>query len=68
MRDDVKFLAMICPIITDTEEAAKAKHEDCLQCIDIEGIMALPGGWTGVHMSAFGDDNKLKNAESNAIQ
>jgi alkanesulfonate monooxygenase SsuD/methylene tetrahydromethanopterin reductase-like flavin-dependent oxidoreductase (luciferase family) len=35
MRDDVKFLAMICPIIIDTEGAAKAKHDDCLQYIDM---------------------------------
>ena len=66
--DDVKFLAMICPIIAETEEAAKAKYDDYVQYIDMEGIMALFGGWTGVDMSAYGDDDELKNVESNAIR
>lgn len=43
-RDDVKFLAMICPIIAETEEAAKAKWDDLVKYIDMEGIMALFGG------------------------
>lgn len=67
-KDDVKFLAMICPIIAETEEAAKAKYDDYVQYIDMEGIMALFGGWTGVDMSAYGDDDELNNAESNAIR
>jgi alkanesulfonate monooxygenase SsuD/methylene tetrahydromethanopterin reductase-like flavin-dependent oxidoreductase (luciferase family) len=67
-KDDLKFLAMICPIIAETEEAAKAKYDDYVKYIDMEGIMALFGGWTGVDMSAYGDDDELKNVESNAIR
>lgn len=67
-RNDLKFLAMICPILAETEEAAKAKYDDYVRYIDMEGIMALFGGWTGVDMSAYGDDDELGNVESNAIR
>ena len=67
-RDDIKFLAMICPIIGKTEDEAKAKHADYVQYIDMDGAMALFGGWTGVDLSVYGDEEELRNVESNAIR
>ncbi|KAF2272414.1 putative xenobiotic compound monooxygenase, DszA family [Westerdykella ornata] len=67
-RHDVKFLAMMCPIIGKTEEEARAKYEDYIQYGDIEGALALFGGWTGIDLSVYGDDEELRHVESNAIR
>lgn len=65
---DVKFLAMICPIIGRTEEEAKAKYEDYAQYGDVDGALALFGGWTGIDLAVYGDDEELRHVESNAIR
>jgi hypothetical protein len=61
-------LLLIVKDFAETEEAAKAKYDDEVLYIDIEGIMALFGGWTGVDMSAYADDDELKNVESDATR
>ena len=43
----LKFLAMYCPVIGETEEEAQSKFEDYQQYGSIEGALALFGGWTG---------------------
>jgi alkanesulfonate monooxygenase SsuD/methylene tetrahydromethanopterin reductase-like flavin-dependent oxidoreductase (luciferase family) len=65
---DVKFLAMICPIIGRTEEEAKAKYDDYIQYGDVDGALALFGGWTGIDLNVYGDDEELRHVESNAIR
>ncbi|CAI6342134.1 unnamed protein product [Periconia digitata] len=65
---DVKFLALICPIIARTEEEANAKYEDYVQYGDTEGALALFGGWTGINLDVYGDDDELRHVESNAIR
>lgn len=67
-RDDIKFLAMICPIIGRTEDEARAKYVDYMQYMDMDGALALFGGWTGVDLSVYGDDEEMRNVESNAIR
>lgn len=67
-RNDVKFLALICPVIGRTEEEAKAKFEDYQQYGSIEGALALFGGWTGIDLATYGDDQELRAVESNAIR
>lgn len=67
-RDDVKFLALICPIIGRTEEEAKAKFEDYQSYGSLEGAMALFGGWTGIDLAQYDDDQELRHVESNAIR
>ncbi|KAM7190218.1 putative xenobiotic compound monooxygenase [Naviculisporaceae sp. PSN 640] len=65
---NVKFLALTCPIIAPTQEEAVAKFEDYAQYGDIEGALALFGGWTGIDLAKYGDDEELRNVESNAIR
>lgn len=67
-RNDVKFLALICPIVGRTEEEAKAKFDDYEQYGSIEGASALFGGWTGIDLAKFDDDQELREVESNAIR
>jgi alkanesulfonate monooxygenase SsuD/methylene tetrahydromethanopterin reductase-like flavin-dependent oxidoreductase (luciferase family) len=64
----IKFLALICPILGHTEEEAYAKFEDYQQYGDIDGALALFGGWTGIDLAQYEDDQELRHVESNAIR
>jgi FMN-dependent oxidoreductase (nitrilotriacetate monooxygenase family) len=67
-RNDVKFLALICPVIGRTEEEANSKFDDYQQYGSIEGASALFGGWTGIDLAKYSDDQELREVESNAIR
>lgn len=64
----IKFLAKMCPVIGHTLEEAQAKYADYVQYGDSEGALALFGGWTGVDMAKYADDEELRYVESNAIR
>lgn len=64
----IKFLAKMMPIIAPTQAAADAKYRDLVQYGSYEGALALFGGWTGVDMAQYGDDQELNLVESNAIR
>ncbi|KAF7190442.1 Dimethyl-sulfide monooxygenase [Pseudocercospora fuligena] len=64
----IKFLAKFCPVLGRTQEEAEAKYRDYIQYGDYEGALALFGGWTGVDMAPYGDDEELRYVESNAIR
>lgn len=64
----IKFLAMLCPIIADTHEAAVAKYQELLSYGSEDGALALFGGWTGIDLAQYGDDEELRQVESNAIR
>lgn len=64
----VKFLALMCPVLGKTEEEAKAKYEEYLSYGSEDGAFALFGGWTGIDLSKYGDDEELRHVESNAIR
>lgn len=66
--DHIKFLAMFCPIVGETEEAAVAKYNDYLQYASEDGFFALFGGWTGINMATYGDEEELAYVESNAMR
>ncbi|KAI1073621.1 putative xenobiotic compound monooxygenase, DszA family [Whalleya microplaca] len=64
----LKFLALICPIIGRTEQEAAEKFEDYQQYGSTEGALALFGGWTGIDLATYADDQELRQVESNAIR
>lgn len=64
----IKILAMLCPIIGKTQEEADAKYKDYLGYGSEDGALALFGGWTGVDLAQYADDEELRNVESNAIR
>lgn len=66
--ENIKFLALICPVLGRTEEEALAKFDDYRRYGSIEGALALFGGWTGVDLGKYGDDEELRHVESNAIR
>ena len=65
---NVKFLALICPVLGKTQEEAQSKYESYRELGDIEGALALFGGWTGIDLAGYKDDEELRHVESNAIR
>lgn len=64
----LKVLAKFCPILGRTQAEADAKYQDLIQYGDYGGALALFGGWTGVDMAPYGEDEEFKYVKSNAIQ
>ncbi|EXJ88502.1 alkanesulfonate monooxygenase [Capronia coronata CBS 617.96] len=64
----IKFIAMFCPIIGKTQEEAQAKYEELLSYGSEEGALALFGGWTGIDLAQYDDDEELRYVESNAAR
>lgn len=64
----LKVLVGINVIIAATDEEAKAKREDYLRYADDEGALALFGGWTGVDLSSYSDDEDFRFSDSPRVQ
>ncbi|KAJ5125225.1 hypothetical protein N7448_004552 [Penicillium atrosanguineum] len=64
----IKFLALLCPVLGRTEEEAQEKFKSYRQLGSIDGALALFGGWTGIDLDKYGDDEELRHVESNAIR
>lgn len=64
----IKFLAMLCPIVGATPEEAQARYEEYLSYGSEDGALALFGGWTGIDLAQYADDQELRHVESNAIR
>ena len=64
----VKIIASMCVIIAETDEAARAKHDDFLSYGNREGALALFGGWTGVDLSTYADDEDFRFVKVPMIQ
>ena len=65
---NIKVLALVTPILGRTEEEAKAKYDDYKQYASLEGALSLFGGWTGMDLNQYGDDEELREVESNAVK
>ena len=67
-RDDVKILAMLSVIVAPTDEEAQAKFEEYKKYQDLESSQGIIGGWSGVDLSQFSDDEALKYVETESIK
>lgn len=65
---NIKFLAMMCPVLGRTDVEARQKLEDYSQCASTDGALALLGGWTGIDFGKYGDEEELRQVESNAVR
>lgn len=62
-------MALLCPIVGRTDEEAQAKYQEYLAHGSDEGALALFGGWTGMDLAPYKDDEELRTAtDSNAIK
>jgi alkanesulfonate monooxygenase len=60
----LKFISELSIILGDTHEEAEAKFKDYAKYQHFEGKQALIGGWTGLDLSKYSDDEDLDNIES----
>lgn len=56
----MKVLAGITLVVAATDEEARAKQQDLLRYGNREGALALFGGWPGVDMSNFEEDEDFR--------
>lgn len=66
--NNIKVLALVTPIIGRTEEEAQAKLADYRKYASLDGALALFCGWTGIDLGKYGDDEELRQVESNAVR
>lgn len=52
----IKIMAGVVIIIDATDELAEQKQKEFLEYGDNEGALALLGGWTGLDLSTYPDD------------
>lgn len=64
----IKLLMGILVIVDETDELAQAKYEEYLSYADLEGSLALFGGWTGEDLDKFSDDEDFAFSGPGAIQ
>lgn len=64
----VKLLAGLHVVLEETDELAQKKYDEYLQYADIEGSLALFGGWTGTDLAGAPDDADLKFTGSTAMR
>lgn len=67
-QDAIKVLALVTPILATTPEEAERKHAEYRSYVSTEGALALFGGWTGIDMSVYGEDEELRAVETNAVR
>ncbi|KAF4636848.1 hypothetical protein G7Y89_g1218 [Cudoniella acicularis] len=64
----IKLLVGMLVIVDETDDLAQAKYEDDLSYADLEGSLALFGGWTSADFSKFSDDEDFAFTGPGAIQ
>lgn len=64
----LKVIAGVLIIVDETDEKAQAKYEEYLKYADLEGTLNLFGGWTGVDLDKWDDDEDFKFTGPGSIQ
>ncbi|PLB53358.1 xenobiotic compound monooxygenase, DszA family [Aspergillus steynii IBT 23096] len=64
----IKIIVGINVIVGVSDEDARAKREEYLSYADQEGALALFGGWTGVDLSGYKDDDDFRFSDSPRVQ
>ncbi|KAI9802596.1 MAG: hypothetical protein M1833_001670 [Piccolia ochrophora] len=65
---NIKVLALVTPILGRTEDEAQDKLRQFRRYASHEGALALFGGWTGIDLGKYGDEEELRHVESNAVR
>lgn len=66
--NNVKFFVGINVIVAATDKEAKALREEYLTFADQEGALALFGGWKGIDLSGYADNDDFRFSDSPRIQ
>lgn len=66
--DAIKIFSLATIVVADTDEEAQARLDGYRQYVDIEGALALFGGWTGVDLAGLNPDDELEHVKTEANQ
>ncbi|ANB14824.1 hypothetical protein AWJ20_2436 [Sugiyamaella lignohabitans] len=64
----IKIIASFSVIIGATDEEAEQKEKELLKYADLDGALALFGGWTGYDLATYADDEDFRFVKEAAIQ
>ncbi|OMP86860.1 Dibenzothiophene desulfurization enzyme A [Diplodia seriata] len=64
----IKVIAKMCVVLGATQAEAERKYAEYAAHGDVDGALALFGGWTGYDMAAYADDEELRLVQTNAIR
>ena len=64
----VKILAALAVIVAETDREARLKEERLRSYASPDGAFALFGGWTGIDLSRYRDDEALDHFDSDGIK
>lgn len=66
---DLRVLALLCPIVAKTDDDANKLRDELFSYGSDDGALALFGGWTGIDLGPYSDDEELRDLpEGNAIK
>lgn len=65
--DSVKLFALVFICVDETQELAEAKYEELKKYVDLEGALVLFGGWFGLDVSVYDDDQDLRKVTDNKV-
>jgi FMN-dependent oxidoreductase (nitrilotriacetate monooxygenase family) len=66
--DDVLVFAYMKVVTGSSEAEARAKYNEYLDQISIDGALALMCGWSGIDLSVYDPDQPIDYIETNAIR
>lgn len=64
--DAIRVLAMVTVVVAETDEAAEERLRGYADFVDVEGALALFGGWTGVDFAGLDPDAPLEHVVTDA--
>ncbi|XNZ00276.1 LLM class flavin-dependent oxidoreductase [Micrococcus luteus] len=62
--DAIQVFAMVTVVVDETDESAHTRLDQYREHVDVEGALALFGGWTGVDLSGLDPDQPLEHVEN----
>ncbi|OJJ60295.1 hypothetical protein ASPSYDRAFT_55909 [Aspergillus sydowii CBS 593.65] len=64
----LKLIVGMLVIVDETDERARQKYDEYLSYADLDGSLALFGGWTGADLGKYADDDDFEFTGPGAIQ
>jgi alkanesulfonate monooxygenase SsuD/methylene tetrahydromethanopterin reductase-like flavin-dependent oxidoreductase (luciferase family) len=64
----LKLIVSMLIIVDETDELAQRKYDEYLSYADLDGSLALFGGWTGQDLGPYSDDDDFQFTGPGAIQ
>ena len=67
-RDAAKFYALVTAIVADSDAEAEKLHKEYRSYSSREGALTFYGGWSGLDLSSYANEEELKYSDTNAAR